>query len=255
MPNTSQDRKILRRWRAGKDGVQIAAELGIGSTSVYRALKRHGITPSNDPRPKADWRRKHTQEQELEIVRRYREGELMAVIARDFQCHTSTVKNVVLRHGETLRPVGGSRRGWTDEEVAEIVNRYRAGETQESIASAFQTHSSQITRITRGLGGKRGRVKSRGGVIRMNGYRGVGVSLDDPMASMRNAVGYVLEHRLVMARHLGRPLFASETVHHINGDKVDNRLENLQLRQGKHGTGRAYRCRSCGSMDVEAVSI
>ena len=65
----------------------------------------------------------------------------------------------------------------------------------------------------------------RGGrIVASNGYVLIRVGTAHPMADIR---GYAYEHRLVASEALGRALANDEQVHHRNGDKTDNRPENL----------------------------
>ena len=70
-----------------------------------------------------------------------------------------------------------------------------------------------------------GRPRKNTASINNNGYE----VLYEPENSNANVNGLVLVHRKVMSEVLGRPLLKTEQVHHKNGNRSDNRIENLEM--------------------------
>ncbi len=81
---------------------------------------------------------------------------------------------------------------------------------------------------------KRFKIKKDGSYTDENGYRKI-FKLGHPNAV--GSKGLISEHTWVMSQHIGRPLRKRENVHHKNGRRDDNRIENLELWDKIHPPG------------------
>lgn len=70
--------------------------------------------------------------------------------------------------------------------------------------------------------------------VKRHGYVWISIPA---LASPTGVKKGMLKHRWVMEQKIGRTLRPEETVHHINGDRSDNRIENLELFSSRHGPG------------------
>lgn len=205
-----------------------------------------------------------------EFLRRYEAGESFAHLAREYGVSKGAVANAVKRLGGSTRRGSYSTPGLMDR-AARVRERYESGESLRDIASDLGISWSTARTDLINAGGET-RAKSGFAVVPPRGpgnpaWRGGShtnkegyvlrwVGDDSPYAAMRPKRNpYVFEHRLVMAEAIGRTLLPTETVHHINGDRTDNRIENLQLRSGSHGPGSLFRCHDCGSDNVGPVPL
>lgn len=157
-------------------------------------------------------------------------------------------------------------RKFSDDEEAVFRRRYEDGATIKQLATEADMHVDGMRKLLVRAGATiRGSFRWKPGVrsrnwrggrrINTQGYVDIKLDSDHWLQCLVNRAGYAKEHRVVMSEHLGRAVLPEETVHHINGDKTDNRIENLQLRVGSHGQGHRYACRQCGCTDLVPLEL
>lgn len=253
---TDIDGIIRKLYRSGYSVAAIGRKVGRQTASVANTLARLGLRERTHPD-------RLTVEQRAEILAAYKSGELSGTIAKRYGFAVATIREVARKGGALIHGRGNRSAVFSETEQALMRSMWDSGESHRAIAVAlgrtpptvanFMSNRMGLTSLRHARGEKH--ANWTGGRRVQAGYVYVLIQKDDPFACMRTVIGYVAEHRLVMARTLGRPLTSTEQVHHINGVKSDNRPENLELHHGPHGNGGTYECCDCGSRNVRAIAI
>jgi predicted DNA-binding protein YlxM (UPF0122 family) len=239
----------------------IQEKLGMSQTALYKLLRRGGFKP-NAPRS-GGGQRSFTIEEDARVAEEYRQGMSMQQLATKYHVSRGAVKHALLREKVTLRRGGGVQPPVPQALIDQLCVEWDDGLTQWEIAEKHAMTEARVRTLLRRAHPtaaakiiRRGRHPHwKGGHRNHMGYVMILLEPGDPFYSMTVAAGYVLEHRLVMAKYLGRPLGPYETVHHIDGNRSNNIIGNLQLRQGKHGAGVIYHCADCGSTNIIAQEL
>jgi hypothetical protein len=185
----------------------------------------------------------------------------LASVGKIIGCSDEAVRRWLRNYGLPIRPPGSEGRGplkketqkladkeWMQEQLETKTGRQLAEELGCSEAAfchwkrkhglVDKTYNNKSSSIKQALKKRYPKGRSgedhpgwKGGRVMQQGY----VLLYAPDHPAAKSKPYVQEHRLVMEAHLGRYLRDNEVVHHLNGDKEDNRIDNLELIQrGKH---------------------
>lgn len=252
--NNVTDEQILESYQRLQSGNKVADELGIGTTTVHRVLTKRGINCIGLVKYRTDAMK--FKGQEAQIREFYESGKTFKEIRQILGGGSDyAIRYALKRAGGRVRLNAPYRV--KPGEVDLIRKLHESGMGQIPISLQIGRSQSFVSRTMRKFGihthFPQGETHPqwKGGKFKTSGRWMISVPANDPIcASMRNSSGYVLEHRAVVARSIGRPLDDHETIHHIDGDSLNNDISNLQLRTGRHGKHVRLKCADCGSHNI-----
>lgn len=231
-PTPENRAEIVRlRNEEGLSVQQIARRVKTGNSAVSSVLREEGIEARF-----GGLNRRFKGEQVTTIVREYLAGASTTELARAYGGSDTVITNTLRRAGIQLRPKGAAF--WTPERLQQVRKLHLLGNSQETIARKIGVSQPAIGNRLRQMGlisrppavRRESHPSWNGGrTLTKKGY--VRVKLPDEDRHLFPAApvsGYVLEHRLMMARHLGRPLLPDEEVHHRRS-RGENQIAHLEL--------------------------
>lgn len=248
----STQKLIVEDYVAGMHYKKIAEKYGVTKRVVERTINRNKVEKRGPilkrvPLDKID-----------NLMELYRSGVKNQNLCKLFDCTEFIIRQTIKDNGGEIKKRGGQIKD-NPEIIKQVVSLYEEGNTQTEIGDVCHISQSTVGRILKEwnpdfveLGRK---WRSNGRIYNKSGYTLVRLLESDPYYSMVNSGGYVLEHRYVMAQSLGRVLKTEEQIHHIDGNRANNDITNLQLVQGAHGAGQKFVCCNCGSHNIKAIEI
>ena len=165
----------------------------------------------------------------LILKQEYESGIGIVPLSKKYKTSPSVISYRLNRVGAKMRRGGRNNHILIDDQ--KLKEEYLSGKRTGTLAKEFNIPRMRVW----------SHLKKNNVEIRKDGW-GRGHRFDNGYKWIRdknnpsaNSTGYIAEHRLIMEKELGRPLKRYEYVHHRNGIRNDNRVENLAvLKAEKH---------------------